>query len=296
MTRTRAAALVGGLVALLLAAVAPAAAQSSLNEELIQGLNLKLLYVAIPITVLVEVILVYTVVRYKDNEDPSPTRENRRLEITWTVATAFILLFVGFAAYQVLGVTAIGGVTAASVENPQEPATTHDYEGAVGPPQSEQNAVQVEVVASKYSWTFNYPNETVQGNDSKYVSSTGTLVIPADRPVYLHVTSTDWLHSFHVPQLSLKQDAFPHQYNTISTVAYEKGSYQLYCAEYCGVGHSTMLGQVDVVSNQKYQQWLDEQKASMKGSGGNATAGNASAGNGSAGNQSAGNQSSVASP
>ncbi|WP_255150333.1 cytochrome c oxidase subunit II [Halorarius halobius] len=273
MIRKRTGALVAGLVALLALAVEPAAAQASLNEDLIQGLNSKLLYVAIPITILVEVILIYTVVRFKDNDDPQPTKENRRLEITWTVATAIILLFVGFAAYQLLGVTAIGGVTAASNPNAVQPATTHDFPGAVGPPQGQDDeVVEVEVVAQKYFWTFNYPEATVNGNESRYVSTQGTMVIPKNTTVYMHVTSTDWLHAVHVPKLALKQDAFPEKYNTISTVAYEEGTYQLYCAEYCGVGHSAMLGKIEVVSQQEYQDWLDEQKSGMTESSGNESA------------------------
>ncbi|MFC7177374.1 cytochrome c oxidase subunit II [Halosegnis marinus] len=268
MTRKRLAALAAATLALLALAVEPVAAQASLNDELITGLNLELLYVAIVITVIVEAVLIYTVVRYKDAEEPKPTQENRRLEITWTVTTAVILLFVGVAAYQVLGVQAIGGVTAASNPNAVDAATTYEFSGAVGPEQSEADDVlEVEVVAQKYYWTYNYPEQTVNGNESRYVSTSSLngepLVIPTNRTVYFHVTSVDWLHAFHVPDLGLKQDAFPERYNTISTVAYEEGTYQLYCAEYCGVGHSAMLGEVQVVSPEEYERWLADQRASM---------------------------------
>jgi cytochrome c oxidase subunit 2 len=159
----------------------------------------------------------------------------------------------------VLGVAAVGGVTASTNPNAQPAAVTEDFDGAIGPKQSETNAVQIEVVAQKYFWEYTYQTEngTVTGS-----STTGeALKIPADRPVYLHITSTDWLHAFHVPDLGLKQDAFPGQYNTLKTVAYEEGSYQLYCAEYCGVGHSGMLGQVDVVSSEEYQEYLEQKQS-----------------------------------
>jgi cytochrome c oxidase subunit 2 len=279
MTRTRVAGLSAGLAALLAAAVDPAAAQASVNDDLIWGLNLKLLYVAIPLTILVELILIYTVYRFKDADEAKPTQENRRLEITWTVATAIILLFVGFASYQILGVTAIGGVTGSSVQDPVDPAVTlHDGQGAVGPPEErdagnasdgidDDEVVEVEVVGQTFFWTYNYPEETVNGNESQYVSATSTadepLVIPANTTVYLHVTSTDVIHALHVPDLGLKQDAIPGEYNTIETTAYETGTYQLYCAEYCGVGHSGMLGQVQVVSQEEFGAWLDERKSAM---------------------------------
>ncbi|MEF8838092.1 MAG: cytochrome c oxidase subunit II transmembrane domain-containing protein, partial [Haloarculaceae archaeon] len=83
MKRTRAGvmALVGAAV--LAVVVDPAAAQAtsqSTSEDLIWGLNTWLLYMAIPIAILVEAILIYTVWKYRKNENPLPTRENRRLE------------------------------------------------------------------------------------------------------------------------------------------------------------------------------------------------------------------------
>jgi cytochrome c oxidase subunit 2 len=255
-----------GVALLAILGAMPAAAQS-VNIEMIDNLNEKLLYVAIPIAVLVEAILFYTVYEYKDNDDPQPTQENRRLEITWTVATAIILLFVGFASYQVLGNVAIGGVTAATVDDPevaQENAevTHYDGEGAYMPAAEdlpgEGDPVQVEVVAKKYFWTFNYTTD--QGG----ISTTGEMVIPENRPVVMHVTSTDWLHAVHVPKLGLKQDAFPGHYNTIATATelpegQDEQSYQLYCAEYCGSGHSGMLGTVRVVSEERYEEWKQDQ-------------------------------------
>ena len=212
----------------------PALAYESTTEELIQSLNTQLLYMAIPITVLVEGILVYTVWKYRKNDDPKPTKENRRLEISWTIATALVLLVVGYASY---GVMANSYVSQAQ----------NDIE-------TNQDAVEVEVVGQKYLWNYNY-----QGED---VSATGTLVLPKGQDVYLNITSTDWLHAFHVPELGLKQDALPGQTSVLKTQITEEDEYQLYCAEYCGVGHSQMLGTVEVVSQQEYQNWLNNQTAS----------------------------------
>ncbi|UPM43850.1 cytochrome c oxidase subunit II [Halocatena salina] len=271
MTATRIRRAVGISVGLALATlfVAPAAAQPSINSKLITDLNNNLLYAAVPITVLVEVILIYTVYRFKDSGEAKPTQENRRLEITWTVATAIILLFVGLASTQVLASSYIGAPTADSPSTEGgnvEGLTYNNTSGAYAP--TEDNAVQIEVVAYKYAWTFNYID--AEGD----VTSTNTLVIPEDRPVYLHLVSQDWLHSFHAPDLGLKQDAFPGQYNTMKTKATDPGTYQLYCAEYCGVGHSQMTGTIEVKSQADYQSWLEQQQSSNES--GNTTDGNAS--------------------
>ncbi|QPV63949.1 cytochrome c oxidase subunit II [Halosimplex litoreum] len=243
------------LFAAALAAVAiePAAAQSAdtTTERLIWNLNNQLMYIAVPITILVEAILFYTVWKFRNNESPLPTKENRRLEITWTVATAIILLFVGVASYQVLADPFVTATPDTDLD------TVTDGE--------EEEALEVQVTAQKYNWQFYYPESDV--------TNANTLVLPSDRPVRLNITSTDWLHAFHVPSMGLKQDAFPGQSNYLITEATDTGEHQLYCAEYCGVGHSQMLGTVEVRSQEDFDSWLAENGAA--GDSGNATAGNA---------------------
>ena len=244
MTRKRAGLVALFGAALLALAVEPAAAaqiQDSTSESLIWGLNMNLLYVGIPITVLVEGILIYTVWRFRNQEEALPTQENRRLEVTWTIATAIILLFVGVASYQVMAspyVTAEAGDQAAQ----QAEETEH-----------------VVAEAQRYGWTFYYNGSSWDGEAE--VSTTTNLKIPADQDISIRVTSVDWLHAFHVPGLGLKSDAFPGQYNELRTHVHNTGSYQLYCAEYCGSGHSQMLGTVEVVPQDEYEEWLAEQKS-----------------------------------
>lgn len=230
MTRNRAgvAAVLSGL---LVVASQPALAQStasSSTEEAIWGLNFELLAVAIPITILVEAILFYTVWRFRSSnvEEAKPTKENRRLEITWTIATAIVLLFVGIGAYGVLAQDDVSGQGEADME--------------------------VQVFAERYAWSFEYPDQNVSSNDQ--------LVIPVNQTVKLNITSKDWLHAFHVPELGLKSDAFPEQSNYLVTTPQQTGTYQLYCAEYCGAGHSVMMSEVNVTTQEKYESWLASQQ------------------------------------
>jgi cytochrome c oxidase subunit 2 len=217
-----------GTVAIL---ATPVAAADSTTDALISGLNEQLLAVAIPITLLVEGILLYTVLRFRNADEAKPTQENRRLEIIWTVATALILLWVGVSTFTVLADE--------DVTKPEGDVPTGDD-------------VEVHVEAYQWAWEFGYA-----GTD---VSTAKEIVIPADREVYFNITSRDVIHAFHVPALGLKQDAMPGQYNTIKTTPTNPGNtYQGYCAEYCGVSHSNMLFTVEVVSSEEYDQWLDEQ-------------------------------------
>ena len=247
--------LLAGVVSLVgLSLIAtPAAAQASATAELINDLNADLLWAAIPITVLTEAILIYTVYRFRNNDEPSPTKENRRLEITWTIATALVLLFVGVASYGVLA-------------NEYVAYTPEDAPG----PQGDDVVVRAE--SFQWGWDMRYPEA---GN-----FTTDNIVIPEDREVYIRVTSQDVLHAFHVPGLGLKQDAMPGSVLTIKTVAYKRGEYQGYCAEFCGVAHSQMYFTVTVVSDEEYQEFLEANR-------GNESAGNATGGSGGASNSSA---------
>jgi len=233
------------LVVSVLAAAPAAAAPDSITEELVRGLNRRLLYIAVPIGLMVEFILLYTVWRFRNNEDPKPTRTNRDLEITWTVATALVLLFVGAASYAVLTSPFVAAVPELGGQGPGA--------GEPDPADAPPDAVVVEVTAEQWSYSFEYLGAGVTTGEE--------LVVPTDRPVYLYITSEDVLHSVHIPKLGLKQDAFPNQYTLIQTRLAETGQYRLYCAEFCGVGHATMNSTVRVVGEENYREWLDSQSA-----------------------------------
>jgi cytochrome c oxidase subunit 2 len=224
------------LAGVLAAFVDPVAAAgyTTVTEQLIRDLNSELLAVAVPITLLVEGILVYTVWKFRKNDEAQPTRENRRLEITWTVATAVLLLFVGVGAY-------------GAMANPYVTATQADADQAI-----DDGAVVVDAVGYQWYWSFEYPEQNV--------TTRGTMVVPAGQDVVIRTKSADVIHSFHAPELALKADAIPGQTNYIITRVNtdQTGTYQLYCAEFCGAGHSEMLGKITVVSPDKYQEWVDD--------------------------------------
>ena len=217
----------------------PVAAQASVTAQLVNELNGKLLYIAIPITILVEAILLYTVVKFKDSEEAQPTKENRRLEITWTVATAVVLLFVGVASYGVLA---------------NENVTFNGDDREIAP---QNDDVLVQAEAFQWGWRMSYPRENVE-----LESGTPTVVVPEGQDVYFRITSADVLHGFAVPAMGLKQDAVPNQNHTVKTVPLEQGVYQGYCTEFCGVAHSNMYFEVQVVSQSEYEAFINERQSS----------------------------------
>ncbi|RKD88066.1 cytochrome c oxidase subunit II [Halopiger aswanensis] len=252
----RTAVIVAFLAALAIGAVPSVAVAASVTEQVISRLNRQLLYLAVPIAVLVEAILAYTVWRFRDNDEPEPTKENRQLEITWTIATALVLLFVGTASFYVLAQPTVSTV----LDDPQRNAE---------PGNAPEDAVEAHIVTEQWNYTFEYPEENVTTSES--------LVLPENRTAYLYITSEDVIHSVHVPELGLKQDALPGQYNLLRTEPTEKGEYRLYCAELCGRGHPEMLSTVQVVSEDEYERWLENPESALNESEANESSANGSA-------------------
>lgn len=119
-----------------------------------------------------------------------------------------------------------------------------------------EDAMTVIVQGKQWMWKFTYPD----GRDTNDV-----LTVPVDRNVKLLLTSRDVIHSFYVPQFRLKHDALPGRYGTAWFRATKTGEFDIYCAEYCGLNHSRMLGRVVVLSAGEYEKWLRQEQAAPGG-------------------------------
>ncbi len=121
-------------------------------------------------------------------------------------------------------------------------------------------ALEINVTAKKWNWSFQYPDGTV---------SAGKLIVPKGKPVKLTLSSVDVIHSFYVPEFRIKQDAVPGLYTSIWFEATEVKDMTVLCTEYCGnadpcpkdesipCGHSDMLATVSVLEETKFKEWLE---------------------------------------
>ena len=82
------------------------------------------------------------------------------------------------------------------------------------------------------------------------------LHVPVGTPVKLLISSEDVIHSYYIPAFRQKIDAVPGKTTTMWFEANKAGTYQLFCAEYCGTQHSGMIGKVVALEPREYQQWL----------------------------------------
>ncbi len=112
--------------------------------------------------------------------------------------------------------------------------------------QPPSNAYEIRVVARKWTWEFVYSNGHRDPD----------LHLPVNRPVRLVMSSEDVIHSLFIPAFRVKMDVLPDRYTTTWFNPTRVGEYTLFCAEYCGEQHSTMLARVVVHPSGEFEKWL----------------------------------------
>lgn len=118
------------------------------------------------------------------------------------------------------------------------------------------DALELRVIGQKWQWSVDYPKEEIS------VAGVGaTIAIPINRPVRLVMSSQDVIHSFFIPNMRVKQDVVPGRYTTLWFEPNQLGEFPVLCAEYCGDLHSNMLAKVQVMTDDAYKNWVEEQKS-----------------------------------
>jgi cytochrome c oxidase subunit II len=229
-----AAVLLGG--AFLVTACASDAPQDSLDPKgpvarTIDNLFEPVFWIATGVFVLVEGLLVYALIRFRQRGDEARAVKqihgNTRLEIIWTILPA--LLLAGIAVPTI----------ATIVDLSRRPSG---------------DVLDVTVIGKQWWWQIEYPTF------DPGVITANEVHIPVDRPVYLTLKSDDVIHSFWVPSLAGKQDLVPGRENTMTIQADEPGVYEGQCAEYCGHSHANMRLRVVAQTSTEFEAWVAEQQ------------------------------------
>ena len=166
-------------------------------------------------------IMIYFIYRYNRKRNPVATQihGSTKLEIIWTVVP-FILTMVMFY-YGWLG-----------------------WKPMTKPP---KDAMEVTVYGRMWNFSFEYENG----------KRTDTLYLPKDKPVKLNLVALDVLHSLYIPAFRVKQDMVPNKKNNFMWFEPQRvGTYELYCAEYCGLQHSYMYSYVKVMEDSAFQSFI----------------------------------------
>jgi cytochrome c oxidase subunit 2 len=207
------------------------------------------LWIAGAIFVAVQLLLAWTIFRGRRRRSASFVTGNRRLELAWLGATAVL-----FIALSVAG-----------------------SRGWAKVPTAGPGKEIIEVHAHQFAWSFRYPGPdghfgraaiefiSDAGGDPVGIDPkdplgkddivTATLRIPAGRDVLLLLHSRDVIHDFFVPELRTKQDIVPGMEIPLEVHVDQPGSYEIACAELCGLGHSQMRSVLIVMPGAEYDQW-----------------------------------------
>ena len=150
---------------------------------------------------------------------------------------------------------------------------------------SDSEAVVVRVTGEQFAWNVHYP-----GNDGRFgrrdiklvgadnpigldrtdpdakddITTTNQLNFPVDRPVLVHLSSKDVIHSFGLFEMRVKQDAIPGMDIPVWFIPNRIGEYEIACSQLCGLGHYRMRGFVSVKTDADFKTWLAEEAKTLK--------------------------------
>ena len=149
----------------------------------------------------------------------------------------------------------------------------------VNPP---EGASEIEAVGQQWQWSFRLPgkNGRLGATDSRFVSAEnplgvnpddpngrGNVVVIADdlhvpigKPVKVLLRSLDVIHNFYVPEFRAKMDLLPGVVTYFWFTPTKVGTFEIFCAGFCGIGHPQMRGNIVVEQEADYQAWLGKQQ------------------------------------
>lgn len=165
------------------------------------------------------IVMVYFVVRYSRKKNPTSSNieGNIPLEITWTVIP--LVLF--------MGMFYLG------------------WQGYLKEITVPEGSVPIKVTARMWVWSFEYPNGV----------KTDTLVVPVNTPMKLILHSLDVNHSLYIPAFRIKKDVIPNRENIMWFKTPNVASYDIACAEFCGLNHSYMYTKVVAKDSVAFAAW-----------------------------------------
>jgi cytochrome c oxidase subunit 2 len=173
-------------------------------------------------TLLISGVLIFFVIKYRrrmPNEIPRPVAGSHKLETIWSVIPFMIAMSMFAWGAQIY------------FQNSRPP----------------KNANEIYVVGKQWMWKIQHSTGQREINE---------LHVPVGRKIKLIMTSEDTIHDFFIPAFRIKADVLPGRYTTQWFEATRPGTYHLFCAEYCGMNHSGMIGSVIVMQPAEFDNWL----------------------------------------
>jgi cytochrome c oxidase subunit 2 len=218
-------------------------AGDQMRREAAQFHNLILLPIIVLISLFVLGLLAWIVIRYNKKANPVPQKftHNTKLEVIWTLFPVIILVFIAAFSFPLL-------------------FKYHDVPKA---------DITLKATGNQWYWAYEYPDQHI----AEYVSNplseaeaakagapymlavNNPIVVPVGKTVKVLVTGADVLHAFFIPAFGVQVTAVPGRVNEVWFKTEKTGKYYGQCNELCGVDHSFMPIEVDVVDQPTFDAW-----------------------------------------
>ena len=220
------------------------------------GLHMMVFWWCVAIGVVVFGVMIYSLVKHRKSQgaEPADFSHSTVAEVLWTAIPVVILLIMAVPAAE----------TMLKAEDTRDPD------------------ISIVITGYQWKWHYRYQDEGIEffsslarpsvdarrldsGTDVNTVENyllevDRPVVVPVGAKVRLLVTSNDVIHSWWVPDLSIKKDAVPGIINETWFRAEEVGTYRGQCTELCGKDHGYMPVVVEVVEQDAYTAWVDARK------------------------------------
>ena len=216
----------------------------------VHSLHMTIFYICVVIAVIVFGVMLYSIIYHRKSRgaEAANFHESTLVEIIWTIIPLVILVVMAI------------------------PATTT----LIDMYDNTEAEVDIQITGYQWKWRYTYledevdffsnlstPQDEIDNKADKsenyLLEVDNPLVIPVDTKVRFLLTAQDVIHSWWVPELSVKKDTIPGFINESWTKVDKVGIYRGQCTELCGKGHGFMPIVVKVVEKEEYKQWIGEQ-------------------------------------
>ena len=222
-------------------------ATTELMRDIVWFDNFLLILISV-ICLIVVGLLAWVIIRYNSKFNPKPATFSHYtpVEIIWTLIPIVILIVIGSVSLPIL------------------------FKQQIIP----EADVTIKATGNQWYWTYEYPDhefsfdsfmlarEDLESHgyaQDEYLLATDTAVIvPVGKTVVVHVTAADVIHAWTIPSFGVKQDGVPGRLAGLWFKPEQEGVYFGQCSELCGKDHSYMPITVKVVSQETYDQWIQD--------------------------------------
>jgi cytochrome c oxidase subunit 2 len=201
------------------------------------------------VSVFVLILLGWTILRYRAAANPvaSKTSHNTTVEVVWTLVPVLILVWIAVPSFRLLA---------------------NQY----SPPKAD---ITIKAIGHQWYWEYEYPDhggftfdavmltdaESAARGSPKLLDTDNRLVVPVGATVKVLTTAADVMHSFAIPSFWVKMDAVPGRINETWFKVDRPGVYFGQCSELCGTKHAFMPIAVEVVSKERFAEWVAAKQA-----------------------------------